>query len=144
MKPAELLTFLRTHPYAVQSSVSQNGTVQSAVVGVAFTDQFEIIFDSIDSTRKVVNLKAHPKIAFVVGGSQPGDERTVQYQGIADFPSGDELERVKKVYFAAFPDGPTRLSWPGITYVRAKPSWVRFSDLGAAPPKVIELKFPLS
>jgi len=42
------------------------------------------------------------------------DERTVQYERIADAPIGVELERLQELYFASFPtvasDGPGRLS----------------------------------
>ena len=141
MTAAELLAFLRSHKYAVQSSISPVGWPQSALVGFAVTDQLEIVFDTLESTRKVPNLKANPRIAIVIGGWLYGDERTVQYEGLADFPAGEELQRLKSVYFAAFPDGPARQAWPGITYVRAKPRWVRFSDFNVSPPRVSELSF---
>ena len=56
------------------------------------------------------------------------DEVTAQLEGIADEPSGDELARVKAVYFAAHPDGPEREQWPGLTYVRVRVHWARYSD----------------
>jgi hypothetical protein len=66
----------------------------------------------------------------------------VQYEGLADLSSGPELEMLKQVYFAAFPDGPTRRSWPGITYVRVKPMWIRCSDFRSEPPVIAEQSFP--
>lgn len=141
MDKAELLRLMRGHKYAIESSVSSNGGPQSAIVGIAVSDELEIIFDSVDTTRKVVNLKAHPTVAFVVGGWVPGDERTVQYEGTVDFPTGDELARVQRLYFEVFPDGVDRLKWPGITHVRAKPMWVRVSDFTANPPAIWECNF---
>jgi hypothetical protein len=41
-------------------------------------------------------------------------------------------------YFESFPDGRERQSWPGITYIRARPTWLRFSDFGPDPPEIIE------
>jgi hypothetical protein len=35
---------------------------------------------------------------------------------------------VQNCYFARFSDGPARLTWPGITYFRVRPTWIRFSD----------------
>jgi hypothetical protein len=35
---------------------------------------------------------------------------------------------LKRVYFDAFPDGPQREQWPGITYVRVRVTWARYSD----------------
>jgi len=45
---------------------------------------------------------------------------------------------VKRSYFAAWPDGPTRASWPGLTYFRVRPTWIRYSDFNANPPLIIE------
>src|SRR5689334_23286813 len=111
MDTKRLLDFLRQHRVAVQASVSATQGPQAAVVGFAVTDRFEIVFDTLDSTRKALNLRRNPKIALVIGGLT-GEERTVQYEGIAGEPSGSELERLKAVYYQVYPDGPSRLSWP--------------------------------
>jgi hypothetical protein len=36
------------------------------------------------------------------------DERTVQLEGITDEPTGPDLDRLKELYFARFPDGRDR------------------------------------
>ena len=138
MDAKRLLEFLRQHRLAVQASVSATGSPQAAVVGFAVTDQFEIVFDTLDSSRKARNLRQNSRLALVIGGSNDGDERTVQYEGLADEPSGAELERLKQVYYAAYPDGPTRLSWPGLIYVRVRPTWIRYSNYSADPPEIME------
>ena len=138
MNRSRLLAFIREHSLAVQAAVSPAGAAQAAVVGFVVTDKFEIFFDTLDSARKVVNLRANPKIAFVIGGLTPGDERTVQYDGLADEPRGAELDALKSLYFQQFPDGPERQNWPGLTYVRARPVWLRYSDFNQSPPTIIE------
>lgn len=139
MTPVALLDFLRRHRLAVQASVSATGRPQAAVVGIAVTDKFEIVFDTLESTRKAQNLRRNRRLALVIGGLDAGDERTVQYEGVADEPSGEELERLKSVYYAVFPDGPSRLGWPGLVYVRVRPTWVRYSDYNVDPPEIVEL-----
>ena len=134
----DLLVFMRSHRYAVQSSVSQSGSPQSAVVGIAVGDDLSLVFDTLDSTRKAQNLRRNPNIALVIGGLKPGDERTVQYEGIADEPHGEELERTQHLYFASFPDGPERQHWQGITYIRVRPTWIRYSDYNKNPPEIVE------
>jgi general stress protein 26 len=134
-----LLDFLRAHKLAIQATASADGAPQAAVVGYAVTDRFELVFDTLDSTRKARNLRENPKLAFVVGGLKAGDERTVQYEGVADEPTGAECERLKAVYYAVFPDGPSRLGWPGLIYVRVRPTWIRYSDYNRDPPEIIEL-----
>jgi hypothetical protein len=131
----ELLAFLRLHRIAVQASSGPDRQPQAAVVGIAVTDALEIVFDTLESSRKARNLRADPSIALVVGW----ELATVQLQGVADFPTGEELERLKQAYFAVYPDGRDRLAWPGITHVRVRPSWVRYSDFSTEPPRIVEL-----
>ncbi len=138
MEPKRLLEFLRRHRLAVEASVSADDGAQAAVVGIAITDGFEIVFDTLESTRKAKNLRRNARLAFVIGGLDAADERTVQYQGVADEPSGDDLERVKQTYYGVYPDGPSRLSWPGLIYVRVRPTWIRYSDYRCDPPQIVE------
>jgi pyridoxine/pyridoxamine 5'-phosphate oxidase len=138
MDAKRLLEFLREHRLAVEASVSASGGAQAAVVGIAVTDRFEIVFDTVESTRKAQNLRRNPKLALVIGGLIAGDERTVQYEGVADEPSGIELERIKRAYYGVYPDGPSRLSWPGLMYVRVRPTWIRYSDYTRDPPEIVE------
>jgi hypothetical protein len=74
----------------------------------------------------------------VIGGTTAGDERTVQYEGVADEPTGAELRRLKELYFESFPDGRERQAWPGITYIRTRPRWIRYTDFNQDPPETVE------
>jgi len=141
MTRSDLLAFLRAHKWAVEASVSGRGAAQAALIGVGVTDELELVFDTIASSRKAVNLQAYPRAAFVIGGWAEGDERTVQYEGVVDFPLGEVLDRVKAAYFAVFPDGQERLAWPGITHARVRPTWIRFSDYTVRPPVIEEFAF---
>jgi hypothetical protein len=138
-KRSDLLAFMRSHRLAVQSTVSPSGTSESAVVGIAVSDSLEIVFDTLGSTRKAENLRHNPNISFVIGGLIPKDERSLQYEGVADFPNGEELEQVRALYFSVWPDGRERLSWPGLVHVRVRPRWMRFSDYNQSPPVIVEL-----
>ena len=138
MTPRDLLVFLRGHRFAVQASVSAAGAPQAAVVGFAVSDDFEFVFDTLDSTRKVVNLRKNSKTSLVVGGVSEGDERTAQIDGVADEPKGAELERLKEFYFGVFADGRDRAAGPGLTYIRVRPTWIRFSDYNKKPPAIVE------
>ena len=136
---AFLLQFMRSRRYAVQSSMHPGGFPQSAIVGIAVTDDFEIVFDTLAATRKGTNLRARREIAFALGSLDGTDERTVQYEGLADEPRDAELDRLAEIYFRVFPDGRERRKWPGITYIRATPRWLRYSDYGVDPPEIVEL-----
>jgi hypothetical protein len=134
-----MLAFMRSHRLAVQSTVSPVGNSQSAVVGIAVSNAFEIVFDTLGTTRKAENLRHNHNISFVIGGLTPGDERSLQYEGVADFPDGEALERVRELYFSVWPDGRERLKWPGLVHVRVRPRWIRFSDYNQNPPLIEEL-----
>ena len=136
---ADVLAFLRTQRFAVQASRGPDDVIQAALVGIAITASLEIVFDTLATTRKARNLRISSRTALVIGGWMPGDERTVQYEGFADEPAEGELERLKAVYFAAWPDGPSRASWPGLTYIRVRPTWIRYSDFNQNPPVIAEL-----
>lgn len=128
--------FLQRHFLGVIATVSPQGAPEAAVVGIATTPRFELVFDTLATTRKAINLRHSPRIACVVGWDE---EQTVQYQGIADEPTGLELERIKRHDFGQFPDGPIRQSWPDITYFRVKPTFIRYSDFREHEPLVVEL-----
>ena len=135
---ATLLEFLRSRRYAVQSSSHPGGAPQSAVVGIAVSDDFEIVFDTLGSSRKAANLRQRAEIAFVIGSLEGQDERTVQVEGRADEPQGAERARLIDLYLAVFPDGRARQQWPGLTYMRATPLWLRYSDYTRTPPLIAE------
>jgi len=109
-------------------------------VGFAISDTFEIVFDTLSTARKSINLRANPRIALVIGGWVAGDERTVQCEGEADEPTGAERARITEVYYSAYPDGRDRAKWPGLTYFRVKPAWIRYSDYNRNPPEIIEFE----
>jgi hypothetical protein len=134
---SEVLSFARRHPLAVQASASPAGAPQAAVVGVVVSDAFEVFFDTLDSSRKSKNLRQNPRIALVIGWDLE-EGRTVQLEGAVDEPRGADLERLQQVYFERFADGVERLSWPGITYVRVRPTWLRYSDFTVNPTLIVE------
>ena len=137
----ELLAFLLRHRYAVVATVSRAGLPDAALVHIAVTPQFELVFDTLGTTRKALNLHDNARVALVVGGWTPGDERTAQIDGIADFPQGAELERLQSAYFATYPDGRERLSWEGLLHVRVRPVHLRYTDFTLTPPRLVEHDF---
>jgi len=100
MDRSELYRFMRQHRYGVVSSIAADGTPQSALVGIATTPELQIVFDTLRTTRKYANLTSNPRCSFVVGWS---GEQTVQFEGIAEEPSGDDLLRYQAAYFAVRP-----------------------------------------
>ncbi len=132
-RPA-LVAFLRGARHGVVASIGEKGEPQAATVGLAVTDDLELVFDTLDGTRKASNLRRKAEVAVVVTRGSA----TVQIDGVADEPQGDELERVRSTYLDAFPDGRERATWKGITYFRVRPTWIRMTDFGVDPPRIVE------
>ncbi|HVR18079.1 MAG TPA: pyridoxamine 5'-phosphate oxidase family protein [Polyangiaceae bacterium] len=137
MNPSDLVEFLRKRAWAVEATVTTAGKPQAAVIGVVVSDACELFFDTLASSRKCENLRANPHVAFVIGWD---DAQTVQLEGIADEPSGAELERLKALYFARFPDGREREAAGGVAYFRVRPRWARYSDFRGAEPIIAEIR----
>ena len=136
MTRSALLTLLRRHKLAVVATVSSQNAPQAAVVGFAVTDGLELVFDTLGDTRKAANLRRDSRIAVVIGWDEA---QTVQLEGTADEPAGSDLAELQRCYLAVFPDGRERVAWPGITYFRIRPLWVRVSDFRGPTPVIDEL-----
>ena len=136
----DVVDFMRTQKHAVVATTSDSGEPQAAVVGYVVSDALEVVFDTLGETRKAQNLRQRPRLALTMWDE--GRARTVQYEGVADEPKGPELDRFKALYFAGFPDGREREKWPGITWFRVKPRWVRHSDFSGNVPVLSMVALP--
>lgn len=130
MERQDLIAFLRKHTLMVEATTSEGGAAQAAVVGFVVSDELELFFDTLATSRKYANLKRDPRIAVVVGW----DDKTAQLEGVVDEPTGADLDRLRARYFATFPDGVERARMHReLVYLRVRPTWVRFSDFSAGP-----------
>src|SRR5437016_2406285 len=121
-----LYEFISRHKLAVISSISPEHIPQSALVGFAVTPDLKIIFDTLTESRKYQNLVLNPNISAVIGWEK---EATIQMEGKAFIPDGEELEELKRIYYQAYPHGWQRsTNGPDITYFAIKPEWIRYSD----------------
>lgn len=114
-----LFEFIRTRGSGVVSTTSASGAPEAALVNIAVTENLELIFYALQTTRKCINLRRDPRIAVVVGRD---DENTLQYEGGVDEPRDEELTRLKKTYRASRPNVEFQMEWPGLTYFRVRPS----------------------
>ncbi len=137
LKKSAAVEFIRQRGLGVVSTVSATGTPQSALVNLAVTDDLELVFFTLQDARKCRNLRRDKRIAVVVGWE---NEETLQLEGIADEPRDGELGRLKEVYAASRPHTGAQMAWPGLTYFRVRPTWVRLSNYGH-PWSVTEASF---
>lgn len=134
MTRTEIVELLRHHKLAVIASIADDGAPQAALVGIAVSEQLEIVLDTLTSTRKFHNIVRDGRVAVVISEG----ELTIQIEGHADVLGGADLERLQETYFATNPDGRERVAWPDITWLRVRPSWIRVADYNADPPVIRE------
>lgn len=131
--------FINSHKLGVVSSINAEGKPESALVGIAVSDQLEIIFDTVKSSRKYANILQNPLVSVVIGWD---NEVTVQYEGEAEILRDDAAgDRYREIYYAAWPDGRERTAnWPGLVHVKISPRWIRYSNFNE-PVTIEEMKF---
>ncbi len=135
---AEIDLFLQAWPHVTLATSDAHGKVQAAVIGVAVSERRELVFDTLESTRKYPNLIANPQVAVTIGWD---DHRTIQLEGTAELlvPGTATYASLQALYLARFPSGSERVGWPGIAYFRVRPSWLRYSDYRSGEPRIFEL-----
>jgi len=127
--------FIKQHLLGVVSTINSACKPEAALVGIAVTENLEIIFDTIKASRKYQNILQNPQVAVVIGWD---NETTVQYEGKATvLGDDDEALRLKEIYFDAYPDGRDRAeTWQGLVHIKMTPEWLRYSNYNE--PVVIE------
>ena len=130
MKLEEVFDIIRRKRLAVVSTVHDSGAPEAALVGFALTERDEVVFDTLGSSRKAVNIARRPAAALVIGWE---NDISIQIEGVARRPQGDDLAYAKAAYFREWPDGRGRENWPDIAYIVVKPRWMRYANYAGAP-----------
>ncbi|MGN7975984.1 pyridoxamine 5'-phosphate oxidase family protein [Microbacterium sp. 22195] len=124
--------FVRTCGAGVVASVGSDAEPQAAFVGLTATDDGLLVLDALESSRKVANVRARPRVAVVVTDA----DVTVQLEGRARVSVDDERRRLGEAYSARFPG--SRALADGFAVIAVEVHWVRVYDAGAHPPRVTE------
>jgi general stress protein 26 len=129
---SEVLAYMRLHRFAVVATIGADGGPQSSLVNIASTDSFDIVFDTLSTSRKHANLERDHRVAITFSGP---DEQTLQLEGIAARVSakGTADYAYREAYFAVWPDERERALLPEVAYWRITPRWARFSDYERGP-----------
>jgi pyridoxine/pyridoxamine 5'-phosphate oxidase len=126
----EIFDIAKRKRFLVVSTVNESGAPEAALMGFALTEAKEVVFDTMSTSRKAVNLARNSAAALVIGWD---DNISLQIEGIARRPVGDDLASAKEAYFREWPDGRARETWPNIAYVVVQPKWIRYSNYSGAP-----------
>ena len=126
----EVIDIAKRKRFLVVSTVNESGAPEAALMGFALTRANEVVFDTLSTSRKAVNLVRNPTAALVIGWD---DNISLQIEGIARRPVSEDLASAKAAYFGKWPDGRARENWPNIAYVVVQPKWIRYSNYSGAP-----------
>lgn len=130
--------FIKSHTLGVVATVDASGQPEAAAVEYGEVDDFSLVLDVFDQSRKFKNMQQNARVAFVIGWDE---DITVQYEGTAQLLSGEELIRCKAAYFAKNPRAKKWDGREGIVYVKLSPRWIRYSNLHSDPWEVFEVAF---
>jgi pyridoxine/pyridoxamine 5'-phosphate oxidase len=126
----QIFDIARSKRYLVVCTVNEAGGPEAALMGFALTQANEVVFDTLSTSRKAVNLARNPAAALVIGWDE---NVSLQIEGVVRRPVGDDLASAKAAYFREWPDGRARETWPNIAYVVVRPKWIRYSNYLGAP-----------
>ncbi|MGX5696736.1 pyridoxamine 5'-phosphate oxidase family protein [Agromyces soli] len=135
----EFVAYVRAQRAGVVSTLATDGSPQAAYLTIAATERGELVFDAKPDSRKVANLRRDGRIAVVIGGA---DGTTLQAEGRADLPEGEELARCTAAYLDAFPEFAGSFDTGTVVVLRVVLEWARHGDFRGAAPRMREVEVP--
>lgn len=123
-----IFDFLKGELLGVVGTVNKEGKPEAAVMAITGTKELELIFQTPNTSRKYLNLKANPSIAVAFGWDL---EKfiTVQYEGIATEVLEEDMNKVREIHLAKQPYSKEYANIPENKYFLVKPKWIRYWDI---------------
>jgi pyridoxine/pyridoxamine 5'-phosphate oxidase len=126
-KKAAFIAYIGGVNCGVISTADKQHGPEAAFINLAVASNLEIVFETLISSRKYRNLQTDPRAALVIGGH---GKTTLQIEGFVDEPVETDLDEAISLYYDACPQNNSHRNWPGLTYLRLRPRWIRYSDYG--------------
>jgi hypothetical protein len=142
----EVLGFLRKNPMGVLSTIHYlTAAPESALVAFAETPTFELIFQTLTTSRKYSNLALDSRVSFVTGWEiEKPQQITFQYEGLAKEldSTSSEYHRCRQIFEEKkTPCTAEFLNNPDSRLFIISPSWFGYSDYTKEIPRIIEHPF---
>jgi pyridoxine/pyridoxamine 5'-phosphate oxidase len=128
-----LVGAVRAHGLAVVATTDPTGHPEAALVGIAASDDGELLFNAPLDARKTANLARIPHVAVVVGWM---NDVPFQIEGTAVVLSNEQRHLYAAVYETQHPG--SRALHPDFVLYRVTPTWIRKYDAGVTPPELTE------
>jgi|SRR5581483_2463875 len=136
-KKKKIFDFLHSQTHAVVSTVSSSNKPEAAWVGFGEDENLILVFGTNSTSRKAKNILQNQNVAVTVSD----DTKTVQLEGTATILEGDELVRLKKIYFTKTPSAQQYENEQNEVYIKIVPSWIRFTDFSEQSEGIFEVSF---
>ena len=134
----DIYEFMDKSVLGVISTIKEDGTPESAVVGFGQTKDLVIIFGTDNTSRKYANIKRTPNVSDVIGWE---NGETLQYEGTARELKDSEIDLVKESYWKKNPKAEKHQLIPSERYFLVEPLWIRHTDLKMQPWDITVLNF---
>lgn len=122
----------------ISTLAADSGKPQAALVAFAELPSLELLFQSVEYSRKYRNLTKNQAVAVVIGWDLD-NYRTLQYEGVAEQIPVDEAEAYHHYFLdKASPSSEIILKNPRARFFRIKPTWLRYSDYSCGNAQFIE------
>lgn len=129
-----LATLLGNNKLATLSTISSDGTPQSALVAFAEDNDLNLYFQTRSATRKYANLTNNAKVSIVIGWSLDS-LKTLQYEGNAVEVKGSA--EIKDLFInKESPSTVEYLNHSDARFFKVTPTWLRYSDYSIEPPEI--------
>lgn len=130
-----VLEFLKKNDLCVLSTASKSGKSESAVMAFTVKDNFMLLMNSEEKTRKIKNILENPQVSVVIGGLK--NDPSVQIDGEGKIIEGDQAIEACEYMLKVHPE----LKDYGIEkgkFISITPNWLRWSDFTQNPPAIEE------
>ena len=122
-----ILNFIKNKKLTVISTINKNNKPESSVVAFSETNNLEIIFGTLNITRKYANLQNNKSVSLVIGWDE--ENITVQYEGYAIEAKHEEHDICRDIHLKKNPSSKKYAYDDKQRYFKITPKWVRYSNL---------------
>ncbi len=138
-----LFRFLREGRVSVLSTSTSKAEPHSSVMHYSCAAELPgLYFSGDDRSAKARDCRENSRASVALGWSEV-DWVTVQMRGaLRALTLLEEIEAAKAAHYAVHPNARQFENDPHTLFLLFEPDWVRFSDLGAAPPIIEEMTLP--
>ena len=122
-----IMDFIKNEKLAVLATVTIDGKPEAAVMAFSEKDNFELIFQTPNDSRKYANLKKNPNVAVAYGWDLEKNI-TVQYEGVAKEAQGGEINECREIHSRKSQISAEYANIPENKYFKVIPKWIRYWD----------------